>query len=130
MLISVHLPKTAGVSFGSALDRYFGGNVLRDYADRPLNSGTFQRNFKTLSLSVKNIAAGQKLAHLACIHGHFMPLKYRFLPVAQEKQFVVWLRDPVERIASHYYFWLRDYVPVFGWTQEVQRGHRKQANQG
>jgi hypothetical protein len=109
VLISVHLPKTAGISFGSALDRHFDGNLLRDYADRPLNVGTFQRNCITLNRSVKNITAGQKLAHLGCIHGHFMPLKYRFLPVAQEKQFVVWLRDPVERIASHYRYWLRDY---------------------
>lgn len=112
MLISVHLPKTAGISFGSALDRHFDGNVLRDYADRSLNVSTFQRNWKTLKRSVKNVGAGQKLAHLDCIHGHFMPLKYRFLPVAEEKQFVVWLRDPVERIASHYYFWLRDYEPT------------------
>ena len=28
-----------------------------------------------------------------------------------EKNFVVWLRDPIERAASHYYYWIRDYDP-------------------
>jgi len=38
-----------------------------------------------------------------------MPLKYRLLPVPYKKQYVTWMRDPVERLASHYAYWLRDY---------------------
>ena len=44
-----------------------------------------------------------------CIHGHFLPLKYRWLRCKQPRQFVIWLRDPIERLASHYYYWLRNY---------------------
>lgn len=43
---------------------------------------------------------------MRCIHGHFLPLKYR---LCQDTKFVTWMRDPIERIASHYYYWLRNY---------------------
>jgi len=40
------------------------------------------------------------------IHGHFLASKYeKRFPGAR---FIVWFRDPVERLLSHYYFWLRE----------------------
>jgi hypothetical protein len=43
-----------------------------------------------------------------CIHGHFLPLKYLLLKNAI---YITWMRDPVERLASHYHFWRRTYNP-------------------
>ncbi len=112
VLISVHLPKTAGVSFANTLEDVFANRLLRDYADLPLHSGNWQRNTSALKQCLKNARAGafaDPFASVSCIHGHFMPLKYRFLSGGSDNRFVVWLRDPVERVASHYYYWLREY---------------------
>ena len=48
---------------------------------------------------------------IQCIHGHFLPLKYRWQGRQQSRQFVIWLRDPIERLASHYHYWRRNYRP-------------------
>ena len=112
MLISVHLPKTAGISFLASIAPQLQGEVLRDYADMPMNATAWARNTHALTQGARNAVSGTRLAHLSCIHGHFMPLKYRYLKVQRQKKFVVWLRDPVERLASHYYFWRRDYDPA------------------
>jgi hypothetical protein len=48
---------------------------------------------------------GKKDPPRVFIHGHFVASKYdRLFPSAR---LVTWLRDPVERVASHYHFWLR-----------------------
>ena len=110
MLISVHLPKTAGSSFRNSLASHFGDSMLLDYLDRPTNQSPVVRNLSSLKASV--VLRNKYRAHdLLCIHGHFMPLKYRWLSVHGKKNFVVWLRDPIERVASHYYYWIRDYDP-------------------
>src|SRR5262249_29450534 len=36
---------------------------------------------------------------------------YRWLPLRRPARFVTWMRDPVERLASHYHFWNRQYNP-------------------
>jgi hypothetical protein len=107
LLISVHLPKTAGASLRLALDEHFGDRLLRDYEDRPLSASAALRNTLALSQCLKNCWGRSDLRKFACIHGHFMPLKYRLLRMPDKKQFVTWMRDPVERLASHYAFWLR-----------------------
>lgn len=109
MLISVHIPKTAGVSFLNAIETQFEGRLLRDYADMPLNNTPAQRNLTALRDCMRNAATGSKFKQIQCIHGHFLPLKYRFLPTTDKKQFVIWIRDPVERLASHFHYWNREY---------------------
>lgn len=108
MLISVHLPKTAGTSFRSSLESHFSERLLLDYEDRPINQTTISRNCNVLKASVLN---RYRRSEYACIHGHFMPLKYRWINNRELNKYVVWLRDPIERLASHYYYWLRDYNP-------------------
>ena len=48
-------------------------------------------------------------AEATCIHGHFLALKYRIALGARPALWITWLRDPVQRLASHYAFWRRDY---------------------
>lgn len=107
MLISVHLPKTAGMSFGHSLQNYFGKYFLRDYSDLPINTPVFERNLRAIEDSVNNSV--KKFKKVKCIHGHFLPLKYLHIGVREEVKFITWLRNPVERLASNYYFWLRAY---------------------
>ena len=110
MLISLHLPKTAGTSFYKALAEHFGSRILRDYADFPYNTPPIKRNGGAALNSIRNIFLD--LDNFDCIHGHFLPLKYwLYGKRKRETKFVTWLRDPVERLASNYFHWLRSYSP-------------------
>jgi hypothetical protein len=107
MLISVHLPKTAGISFRNILNNNFKESLLSDYGDIPLNTETEVRNKKALQDAIKS--TDLDLSMINCIHGHFMPLKYLPLKNSLKAKFVTWLRDPMARMISHYYFWKRSY---------------------
>ncbi len=120
MLISVHLPKTAGSSFLTAIEQHYGARLIQDYGDRPINKPTFRRNYDAVQGCLLNMGSRSRFRHIDCIHGHFMPLKYLLLKAGTKKQFVVWMRDPVERLASHYLYWIRNYNPI-----DAGRLHRK-----
>lgn len=105
MLISLHLPKTAGSSFRATLEEYYKNGMIRDYADLPINTPLFKRNVSALKKCIMPDTIEQDVA---CIHGHFLPIKYFFV---REAKFITWMRDPVERLASHYYYWMRHYNP-------------------
>ena len=106
MLISVHLPKTAGTSFERALRSHFGERLRLDYASKPLHQGPAARRLQAMGRALEHGLRGAD-AHTACIHGHFLPLAYRWLRSPDRRTFVTWLRDPVERLASHYQHWQR-----------------------
>lgn len=108
MLISLHLPKTAGTSFLAALEQRFGANIYRDYGDRPLHHGALRRHLQCTKAALGHAVSGLA-EEPACIHGHFLPLKYRYLRSSSGLTFVTWFRDPVQRIVSHYNYWRREY---------------------
>ncbi|RUL66828.1 hypothetical protein EKH79_03185 [Dyella dinghuensis] len=126
-LISVHLPKTAGTSFRLSLREYFGEGYRDDYADGGLHRST--RDRCTLAIAAARTIDAQGLGDVACIHGHFMPVKYLLLSTRSPLTYVTWLRDPIERLLSHYYYWQESYdkatsaphhrqVIEEGWTLE------------
>jgi hypothetical protein len=112
MLVSLHLPKTAGTSFLALLESHFNEQLLRDYSDRPLNRDGWRRRSRALRACIRYALPPSGLEAYQCIHGHFMPLKYRLLPPRREVRFIAWFRDPVERLASHYHYWQRSYNPL------------------
>lgn len=107
MLISVHLPKTAGSSFQHILRREYGDKMLLDYEDKPINTPADERNRKALADASAN--ASRDFGEIQCIHGHFQPVKYLALKKTGRAKFACWLREPLARMVSHYNFWLRDY---------------------
>ena len=110
MLISLHLPKTAGTSFGDSLRLHYGERLLEDYDDRPLNRSRLSRRAHAVRLAARSSGAVRRaLGPVDCIHGHFLPLKYRPLQRDASVRFVTWLRDPLERLASHYHYWMREF---------------------
>lgn len=109
LLVSVHLPKTAGTSFASSLADHFGERLYRDYGDAPLNTVAWKRAGWAAIASLRTVAVPP--AGIDCVHGHFLPLKYRLLGLRRPVRFVTWMRDPVERLASHYAFWKQSYDP-------------------
>lgn len=109
MLISLHLPKTAGTSFRSTLESTYGSTLLKDYGDTPLHLAKSKRNKKAFKDGLAN--GRRKFSGTECIHGHFLPLKYLLLSGRQDITFVTWMREPVERLLSHYYYWKATYDP-------------------
>ncbi len=112
MIISLHTPKAGGSSFKIILENHFKKKFIGDYSDMPINNSrekrerkavNFDRNFR---LYLKYI---YKLKEIECIHGHFLPYKYSSLVHNDNVNFITWLRDPIDRLASHYYYWLRAY---------------------
>ncbi len=102
MLISVHIPKSAGTSFQEILQSQFGPRLQLDYADRPLAP-----NYRWRMLRRRWQSEGRDVQASAydCIHGHFVADKYDFLGASARH--ATWLRDPVQRVASHYHYWQR-----------------------
>ena len=111
MLISVHMPKTAGTSFLATLELHFGAALLKDYADLPINTPPAQRHRSALENALRN--STRDFAGIDCIHGHFLPAKY--LTAASSPagvQFITWMRDPVDRVVSHFHFWKNYHDPA------------------
>jgi hypothetical protein len=117
-LVSVHIPKTAGTSFGKSLKEFFGNTFSRDYDDRAISKPEYERNKLALLSSIEIASKG--LGKVNCVHGHFLPVKYLLLSTNENVTFVTWMREPVERMISHYNFWQRAY------NSETAAPHHKQ----
>ena len=110
MIISVHLPKTAGKSFEATLKTHFGSALLEDYATFPMNTARYERSKSALEASL--VHAETDFGDVACVHGHFLPARYLLLAVRRKLTFVTWMRHPVQRMLSNYHYWKRTYDPV------------------
>lgn len=93
LIISLHVPKTAGTSFLAALSEKYGRGLETDYKGAIFGKWGIVNQ----TISPENIPAA-----VQCIHGHFEARRYRLFNHAG---FIAWIRDPVERVASHYYYW-------------------------
>ena len=103
MLISVHIPKTAGTAFGALLEARFGARLLKDYEDHPLSHPPLRR----ITSSLGQLPLARRRLHgYDAVHGHFLALKY----LAARGDVVTWLRDPVQRAVSRYEHYRRDVV--------------------
>lgn len=109
MIVSLHLPKTAGTSFSATLENHYGTRLLKDYTDFPINTPPPRRNrFAVQScLEIEN----KDFSSADCIHGHFLPIKYLLMRDKNNATFITWIRNPVDRALSNYYFWRKTYKP-------------------
>jgi hypothetical protein len=99
LIVSIHVPKTGGETFRDILEELTDGHLQRDYGDRPLAPLTLRQRVK-LATSRPHLEPGTR-----AVHGHFIATKYwRRYPDAR---YMAWLREPVERLASHYHYWKR-----------------------
>jgi len=117
ILISVHVPKTGGTSFRSVLEQFYGSGFWTDYdwEDRPsVIAGP--------ALNGEDDEIREALSSVRCIHGHFNVRKYLRLRDIDgiDPVFITWLRDPVERALSAYYF-LRNLNSTIVETPEWER---------
>jgi len=88
-VVSVHVPKTAGTTFGNVLQQVYGvEQVFFDYA------------WNDPALEIK--------PEIRAVHGHFPASKYKDLP--SSVKLIAWIRNPVERLISHYFYW--QHIPI------------------
>jgi hypothetical protein len=113
------MPKTAGLSFRASLEEHFGEGFRHDYRDYPLAQPAGERREQARRWGLA--AQPADFAGVACVHGHFLPLKYLHLADTLPCTFVTWLREPVARLVSHYYYWQRAYDPASGQTSALHR---------
>ncbi len=95
-LVSLHIPKTAGTAFRLILTN----NIdPKNFAKLDIfNSGRIKLNDEYFS--------GSKLSRkLTVIHGHFSYQRlHEFFEINTDTQFITWLREPVQRVLSNYFF--------------------------
>lgn len=113
------MPKTAGLSFRASLEACFGEGFRHDYQDYPLAQEPQLRRQRALDWG--RAAQAADFAGVSCVHGHFLPLKYLELSRTLPCTFVTWLREPVARLVSHYYYWQRAYDPASDLTSSLHR---------
>jgi hypothetical protein len=90
MLVSVHVPKCAGTSFRRVLEGLYGNSLWLTYGS---------------VVTRDNVRREAVPAGTACIHGHFFA--DTFDDIFPGSTLIAWLRDPVERVVSTYYHFLR-----------------------
>lgn len=96
-LVSLHIPKCAGTSFRNMLKEVYGEKgVLR--LDISLKN-------KVLKVEEKAYRESKLPKFTKVIHGHFSPeLLAKKLVLKSDIPFITWLRNPVERVASNYFY--------------------------
>ncbi|NEO52712.1 MAG: methyltransferase domain-containing protein [Okeania sp. SIO3B5] len=88
-IISIHVPKTAGTTFKKVLRQiYHPEEIFFDYPHK----GDFRHK---MLINPK--------PEVKVIHGHFPGNKYDYKFPEYRK--IIWLRDPIKRLISLYFFW-------------------------
>lgn len=111
-LISIHIPKTAGTSFRNTLCGVYGKeSVIR------LDIGLDRDETR---INEQNYTKAALPAGVQVVHGHFAipALRERFEP-DPSVPVITWLRDPVERVVSNYYYLVKRLSEEL---QEEQKG--------
>ena len=96
-LISLHIAKTGGTSFGEILKDWFNPNFYFHYIDEKDGKlPELVKLEKLYFLKFKNI----------CIHGHFENITGRnvFDTYPTSKQFISFIRNPIDQMVSMFFF--------------------------
>lgn len=98
MIVSCHVPKTAGTSFGELLKKQYGERLCLDYGDR-VGWETPEAAAWRASRPISDMVLGRQVD---CVHGHFYVSKY--LGLDHDIRIVTFVREPVERVISNFRF--------------------------
>jgi hypothetical protein len=100
MIVSIHIPKTAGKSFQYDLTQVFGDRLLPDYDDWPESTTPEATAHNERRRAAMLADAGMLTERYDVIHGHFLAGKYAgVFPVTA---LVTMVRDPYQHAVSTY----------------------------
>ncbi len=95
-LISLHIPKTAGTSFFHSLKKEYGATKVARV--------DFNRN-QVSKINMMPFSKAYVHRNPKVIHGHFrIDQLNELISIKQNVPIITWLRDPVERVISNYYY--------------------------
>lgn len=107
-LVFIHIPKTAGTSFRTGLEKVFSKEKIGyDYGLHESLTSIFIREFV---YEEENILKAKEWIfdnEISVLTGHFYASKY--LPHFDIKFFCTFLRDPIQRVISDYKHFVRHY---------------------
>ncbi len=106
MIVSIHIPKTAGTSFGQCMKLEFGERVLFDYGDWAGYNSAQAIAHRAVRAAQMRARRDELLAKFDAIHGHFVADKY--MDLFPRTNFIAFFRDPYQQTLSNYYFLLRN----------------------
>lgn len=105
VLISLHIPKTAGATFREVLLQVYGPQkIFFDYEEMPLDplSDYHADNDAWMKRNGERVVLNEEIQ---VFHGHFPVMKY--VGTVPRGKIITWIRDPVARLLSHYDYWKR-----------------------
>lgn len=97
-LISIHIPKTAGTSFRNTLKSVYGQEAVIRL--------DIKRKGPRVEINEQPYAGDRLPPWTRVAHGHFsyLQLQRHFQLPSEEVPIITWLRDPVERVLSNYFY--------------------------
>ena len=100
MILFIHIPKTAGISFRKGLEEIYSDRLCKDYSDSIFDS--WRRREDSMRAVYQNRAA--LICDYDVIYGNFPVPKYSLLNSDGDDStlFCTLLRDPVDRVISEY----------------------------
>jgi hypothetical protein len=101
LIVSLHIPKTGGTSFGAAMEQAWPGGVAYFY--RPNNRLTHPMLRDRDRLGDPELLAELEATGVRVMHGH-APAEWFREAIPEPSRYWTWLRDPVERVISAYYY--------------------------
>lgn len=120
MILSVHIPKTAGTSLRQGFAAAYGDRLMLDYDnDRPLSTGVPQAWRRWRHRRAVRRRWPALVARYAVIHGHFQATKYAF--AGGSARFACFLRDPATQGPSLYAHFKRHPDPANTLSQKLVR---------
>ena len=112
-LVSLHIPKTAGTSFYKTIQDAYGITSVARLDIKP--------NINKILLNTIEYNDTFLPDEIEVIHGHFNVLDlYEKYPETKDLPMITWLRDPVTRVISNY-FYLQERLTTFLSSHENNR---------
>lgn len=95
-LVSIHIPKTAGTSFFHSLKKQYGyQKVIRIDINK----------YNKIRINKIPLSKAYVYKKISVIHGHYsIDSLHNQLHIPSNIPIITWLRDPVERVISNYYY--------------------------